>query len=158
MLRLAAFAALLGLAPAASAQAPLDVASRVTAGQRVLLVVGALGGGYLTAVTFPPAAPLGIAAATYGTGELLGLDGSARRVGLDAAIGTGVGYVAGMGMMGYFVYVEGLDADLSTSLASAAFGLTVGAVVTALRYDVRPATVVAPTGERASGLALRLAL
>ena len=148
----------------AAAQAPGAVDLRgPTTGQRALLVAGAVGGGWATAVTLPPAAPLGVIAGTYYTGRLLGLDAAVHHVLIDAAIGGAVGYGAGAGLYLYWTEVEGLDGDLSTGLGSMAFGLTVGAVTTALLYDgtqpvrLAPVTLRQPDGA-AHGLAIRVGL
>ncbi|GAB5536962.1 MAG: hypothetical protein Rubg2KO_32110 [Rubricoccaceae bacterium] len=159
---------LLAIAPTVQSQEVLDSSALVfetrgpTSGQRVLLVVGALGGGWATAVTLGPAAPLGVVAGTYWTGRALGLDASVKSILIDAAIGGAVGYGAGAGLYFYWTVVEGLDGDLSTGLGSAAFGLTVGAVATALLYggtqqiELVPVTLRQPDGT-AQRLSIHLA-
>lgn len=61
-----------------------------------MIVAGAVGGGFLVGVAFPPAAPLGVAAGTYGSSAALGLDPSLGEVVVDTALGTLVGASAGM--------------------------------------------------------------
>ena len=142
---------------------PTDVRGP-TAGQRVLLVAGAVGGGVASGVVFFPVAPLGAIAGAYGTGRVLGLDApSPSSILVDAAISTGVGYAAGAGMLAYLTLVEGYDADLSVGLGSIAFGFVAGAATMGLLYDatrpvdLAPVTLRQPDGS-AHGLAIQIGL
>ena len=164
MRRLLATSALALLAAASHAQtaAPPEP-RRPNVGERALIVVGALGGGFVTAYVLGPVAPLGAVAGTYGTGRLLGFETSLGSVAVGAAAGTAV--AVGVGSAAYYVTteVQGYDADLSAAIGSAALGLAAGAVATALLYDgrrveVAPAVLAVLGGDRAPGLALRVRL
>ena len=132
---------------------------RPTAGDRVVLVVGATAG-VLTVPVLGPFAVLTVAAATYGTSASLGLDPTLGGVALDTVIGMGIGTGVGYAMYGYLTLVEGYDADLSVSLGSLFVGLVSGAVATGVVHGIRvePVSVAAPTGERTTGISLRVAL
>ena len=145
---------------------------RPTTGQRIVLVGGAAVGGLAVGLV-GPFVPVTVAAATYGTSAALGLDPSLRGVVLDTALGTAVGAAAGTATFVYWTEVEGYDADLGTSLGSffvtvAAGSVATGSVATGLIHGARvrvpagvtlaPAALAAPTGERTTGLSLRLSL
>ncbi len=123
-----------------------------TAGQRVLLVTGAVAGGLVTAGLVGPFVPITVAAATYGTSAALGLRPTVGGVLLDTAIGTAVGVGVGVATYAYVTEVQGADADLSASLGSALTGLVAGAAVTGAVHGVRLAALRAPTGGQAVGL------
>ena len=133
-----------------------------TAGERVVLVIGALGGAGLVGIVLPPAAPLGVVAGTYAMGRSLGFDGSLGGVVVDAAVGGAVGF--GVGVATLYVVSDGeTGSGLGEALFAAGAGLVAGAVTTALLYDgrrveVAPAALAAPGGDRAPGLALRVRL
>ncbi|MDX1418842.1 MAG: hypothetical protein R3181_02640 [Rubricoccaceae bacterium] len=113
--------------------------------------------------------PAGVAAGVYGTGRLLGLDGSFRSTLGDAALGTAVGVGAGAAVL--LVYSAVADPEASSSVedvvvttaeflavAALAGGIAVSVpVIWAVRgVQAAPALARAPTGEAVAGVALRL--
>lgn len=132
--------------------------SRPTAGERVVLVAGSLGGGAVVGVALGPAAPLGIAAGTYGAARLLGLDVSGGDLLVETALGTLVGVGTTAGTYWIITEVSPRAESLGLALTSIAVGVTAAAVTTALRVDAQPAVLTAPTGEPAPGLSLRVGL
>ena len=136
-----------------------------TAGERVILVAGALGGGAVSVWALGPFATLGAGAATYATSAALGLDPTAGGVLLDTAAGTAVGYAAFAGTLFYFTEVEGLPADFGTSITALVAGLAVGSAAVGAVHGVRlarvrasPAAMPTPTGEPALALTVRVRL
>ena len=156
---LAAAAVLFAAAPAVGQAAP-PAQRGPTAGERVLIVAGALGGGFVPSTVFPEAAPLGVVVGAYGVGRFLGFDASLGSVAVDGAIGTAVG----LGVGTVAVYALDGGSDLGAALVAVGLGFTAGAVTTALLYGgqkavaVAPAAFEAPGGERAAGVALRVVL
>ena len=146
---------------AAAAHAQERPRERPTTGQRVVLVLGAVGGG-LTAGFVGPFVPVPVALATFGTSAALGLHPSVGGVLVDTAAGTLVGAVVAVGTHTALTEIGGAPGDLGTALGSFALGVAAGSVTTGLvhgaRVHVAPAALAAATGERGVGLALRLGL
>lgn len=116
-----------------------------TAGQRVLVVAGAVGGA-LTVGSIGPFAPLAIGAATYGTSAALGLRPTVGGVALDTAVGVAVGVAGYATTVVYLTEVQGYAPEFGVDVAGLVVGLAVAAAL------------VAPTGERAAGLSVRVGL
>lgn len=122
--------------------------------ERVLIAVGALGGGVLVGLAVPPAAPFGVAAGAYATGQALGVDAALADVALVSLVATGVGIAA---VVGTLVVLEGLGSDeLAAALTAGGVGLVTMAGVVGARYPLRPAALAAPGRAPAPGLALHL--
>ena len=113
-----------------SAQAQDAAPRSPTTGQRVVLVVAAVGGGVVTVPFIGPFAPVGVAAATYGTSAALGFGPSLRGVALDTAYGALIGTGTGMGVYLLATEVGGADNDFGAMLGAGAIGLVVGAAAT----------------------------
>ena len=157
MLRLLALSCLI----AGSAQAQERPHQTPTTNDRVVLVLGATAGVLTVPLTGPFAIGV-VALTTYGTSRSLGLDPTVGGVLIDTALGMALGAGAGYATYGYLTQVAGSDADLSAALGSAFVGLVVGSVATGVihgaRVQVAPAALAAPTGERTTGLSLRVGL
>ena len=157
------------LATAASAQ-PAERPVPSTR-QTVWLVTGGATAGLVTGVAFFPAAPIAVAAATYGASAALGLHPTVGGVVLDAAAGTLVAVATTAGTFTLAVEAFGAPGDLGTAIGSLAVGVMVGGASAGLAHSVRlrllrsgaavtvtPAALAAPTGEGGAGLRVTVGL
>ena len=112
--------------------------------------------------------PAGMALGTLLASEALGLDAVPLEVVTDAALGVVVGAAAGVAVGGATgLIISGLsdgddDGNLGAVLLGGGVALLTGGIVSARfasrRVRAAPAMLTAPTGERAPGLSLTVAL
>ena len=152
---------LLSVLVALSAQAQERPRERPTTGQRVILVLGSTAGG-LTAGFVGPFVPVSVAATTYATSAALGFDPAVGGVLVDTAIGTAVGVGVMVATRAYLVEVADAESGFSVDIGSFFVGVAAGSVATGVVHGARvrlaPAALAAPTGERSTGLSLRVRL
>ncbi len=162
--------AVLGLALLATAASAQDTPRPVpTTGERVVLVVGAVGGGALTLFA-GPGALLGAGAATFGTSAALGLSPTLGGALLDTAVGTVVA-VGTYHVSVLLMTAGGAPHDISVDFGSALIGLAIGSATMGLAHGVRlaalrsdgpanaiPTLLSTSTGDIVPGLAFSVGL
>ncbi len=108
--------------------------------------------------------PIAIAASIYGTGSLLGVEGSFRNTLGDAVSGTAVGLAVGGAFTSIcFDFGEGRFANCSfDTLGLILLGWTIAAIIPVVwavaDFRVAPTALRGTDGETAAGLSLRLGL
>ena len=109
----------------------------------------------------PVIATVGVTAATYGMGRLLGADGTLRGAAAGAALGAVPGtvlFAVSLTDAGYGGFLP-LLAGLYSTVALIPAGALAGYVISARRaVTVAPAALAAPTGEGGVGLRLTIGL